>query len=188
MDDHSEAVDVEARFNALLEEYGQFLHRTIEQLCPQHLGLQVDDIEQEARLRLWRAVQSERNVSEFSSYIYRIAMTTIIDAVRQVKARREEQWSVLEEAEEDGIGLPLTNPGKSPDELAEQRQVMQKIEAALARLPQNRRQTVGLYLQGFTIQEVADRLRWTEPKARNLIYRGLGELRQRLRDQGIEYE
>jgi RNA polymerase sigma-70 factor (ECF subfamily) len=115
-------------------------------------------------------------------------MTTIIDAVRQVKARREEQWSVLEEAEEDGIGLPLTNPGKSPDELAEQRQVMQKIEAALARLPQNRRQTVGLYLQGFTIQEVADRLRWTEPKARNLIYRGLGELRQRLRDQGIEYE
>lgn len=29
---------------------------------------------------------------------------------------------------------------------------------------------------------------WTEPKARNLIYRGLEDLRETLRAEGIEYE
>ena len=41
---------------------------------------------------------------------------------------------------------------------------------------------------GMTTQEIADILGWSEPKARNLVYRGLGELRKHLRDEGIEYE
>ncbi|MGH9199086.1 MAG: hypothetical protein ACRD1T_25575, partial [Acidimicrobiia bacterium] len=42
--------------------------------------------------------------------------------------------------------------------------------------------------QRFTNQEIADLLGWSEPKARNLLYRGLKELRSRLRLLGIEYE
>jgi RNA polymerase sigma-70 factor (ECF subfamily) len=188
MAEQSHTADIEARFNALLEEYGQFLHRTVEQLCPQHLGLQVDDIEQEARLRLWRVVQRERNVSDFSSYIYKTAMTTMIDAVRQVKARREDQWNLVEEAEERQRDGSAINPGTSLDDMAEQQQVMRTIETALTQLPENRRQAVGLYLQGWTNLEIARQLGWSEPKARNLIYRGLEDLRRLLRKAGIEYE
>jgi len=31
-------------------------------------------------------------------------------------------------------------------------------------------------------------LGWSEPKARNLLYRGLSDLRAQLRAEGIEYE
>jgi DNA-directed RNA polymerase specialized sigma24 family protein len=37
-------------------------------------------------------------------------------------------------------------------------------------------------------RDIAETLQWTEPKARNLVYRALADLRQRLRAEGIEYE
>ena len=37
-------------------------------------------------------------------------------------------------------------------------------------------------------QEIADLLGWSEAKTRNLLYRGLGDLRARLTEQGIGWE
>jgi DNA-directed RNA polymerase specialized sigma24 family protein len=39
----------------------------------------------------------------------------------------------------------------------------------------------------MTTDEIADLMEWSEPKARNLVYRGLKELRGKLRAAGIEY-
>lgn len=180
---------VEERFNAVIEEFGQFLRQSIARLCPQDLGIQFDDIEQEARLRLWRALRSETEIQNLASYIYRIAATATIDAVRRAKVRREEQLHLIDEEEGEGERRPLTeDPAKSPVRLTEQRQVMQKVNEALARLPESRRRAVGLHLEGMTSREIADLLGWSEPKARNLIYRGLKDLRNLLQPEGIEYE
>ena len=46
------------------EEYGRFLRQTIIHLCPKDMGLQFNDIEQEARLKLWRALQSEKEIHD----------------------------------------------------------------------------------------------------------------------------
>jgi len=183
---------VEERFNAVIEEFGQFLRQSIARLCPKDRGIQFDDIEQEARLRLWRALSSETEIQNLASYIYRIAATATIDAVRRAKVRREEQLRLVEdEAETEGVGerQPLTeNPDRSPLRITERRQVVQKVKESIARLSESRRRAVGLHLEGMTSREIADLLGWTEPKARNLIYRGLKDLRDLLRPEGIEYE
>lgn len=191
MIERSQMAEAEARFTAIVEEYGNFLRHTIAQLCPKDLGIQFDDIEQEAHLRLWRAIQSEREIQGAASYIYRVAVTTTIDAVRRVKARREEQLRLAEDDEEEEenemISLAV-DPKNSPDQVVERQQVMQKVEAALSGLSENRRRAVGLYLEGLTSQEIGDLLGWSESKARNLVYRGLNDLREQLRAEGIEYE
>jgi RNA polymerase sigma-70 factor, ECF subfamily len=154
------------------------------------MGLQFNDIEQEARLKLWRALESEREIRDPASYLYRIAMTVILDAVRRIKARREEQLRLVED-EDDDQDAPhslSSEPSFSPELEAERRQLASKVRAALARLPDNRRRAVGLYLEGFNSQEIAGLLGWSEAKARNLLYRGLHDLRARLRAEGIEYE
>jgi RNA polymerase sigma factor (sigma-70 family) len=180
---------VEERFNAVIEEFGQFLRQSIARLCPQDRGIQFDDIEQEARLRLWRALRSETEIQNLASYIYRIAATATIDAVRRAKVRREEQLHLIDEEEGEGERRPLTEDReKSPVRLTEQRQVIQKVNEALARLPESRRRAVGLHLEGMTSREIADLMGWSEPKARNLIYRGLKDLRSLLQPEGIEYE
>ncbi len=180
----------ETRFNTIIEEYGRFLRQTIVQLCPKDLGIQFNDIEQEARLRLWRALQSEREINDPASYLYRIAVTATLDAIRRVKTKREEQLLLAEDGDEEA-GEPLylaAGPAHAPDLLAERRQVVRKVVAMLARLPENRRRAVGLHLEGMTTREIADLLGWSEPKARNLVYRGLQDLREKLRAEGVDYE
>lgn len=181
------STDDEPQFDAVLKAYGRLLREAVVRHCPKDLGIQFADVEQEARLRLWRALQSERVITDLASYIYRIAVNTAIDALRQVKARREEQLR-LAETGEGRVESPAINPDQSPDRLAERQRLWREIEAGLASISENRRRAVEFHLQGLSSQEIADLLAWSEPKARNLIYRGLRELRERLSAKGIECE
>jgi RNA polymerase sigma-70 factor (ECF subfamily) len=183
-------VDLEERFNLVVEEFGMLLRRAIVRFCPRDKGLQFDDIEQEARLRLWRALQCEREVTNYASYLYRIAATATIDALRRVQARHEEQLEILiEQRTDDGDIMLAPAPVRdSPERLAESREAVDKVMSAVAKLPDAQRRAVGMYLQGMTSQDVADLMGWSEPKSRNLIYRGLKELRKSLREEGIDYE
>jgi len=171
----------------LLASYGRFLRNAIVRACPKDVGVQFDDIEQEARLRLWRALQNETEIENPASYLYRIAVTTTIDAVRRVAARREEQLEELLN-EENPPSVEPSLATDSPETIAERRLLLRRIEAALGLLSAERRRAVGLHLRGFTPPEIGKLLRWSESKARSLVYRGLQELRERLAAEGIEYE
>jgi RNA polymerase sigma-70 factor (ECF subfamily) len=120
------STEVEARFNAVVEKYGDFLRKTIAQVCPKDLGLNFADIEQDARVRLWRALESEREIHHLGSYIYRIAVTATISAVQRMKARREEQLRLPEEDAEAGAEL-VADRSRSPDALAEQEEVFRNV-------------------------------------------------------------
>lgn len=178
----------EARFDAIIESYGAFLRRAILRVCPKDLGLQFDDIEQEARLKLWNALKGERNIENTSSYLFRIAATTTVDAIRKVRQRRESQLDELETGDDDLESRFPQAGARSPEDLAAQREMMGKVQTALAMLSDNRRRSVSLHLRGLNNIEVAEILGWSESKARNLIYRGLNDLRKRLRGMGIDYD
>ncbi len=180
---------IEIHFNELIQEYGRFLRQAIIRVCPKDLGLQYDEIEQEARLRLWRALESEREIHDPASYLYRIAATATLDAVRRVKRKREEQIVTDAEAEAENVDphVLVSDPHRAPDREAERRQIVAKVKKAMARLPDNRRTAVRLHLEGLTTQEMAHLLGWSEPKARNLVYRGLSDVREALQAAGIEY-
>jgi RNA polymerase sigma factor (sigma-70 family) len=192
MREKSQLTEVEAEFNAILEKYGAFLRQTIARVCPKDLGIQFDDIEQEARLRLWRAIEAEREINFHGSYIYRIVVSVTINAIRRAKSRREEQLRLAGD-DEDGDAaeaqptIPTAVAENSPEAQAEREELLRKVAEAMARLPENRRLAVGLHLNGMTTGEIADLMVWSEPKARNLVYRGLKDLRGELRSAGIEY-
>jgi RNA polymerase sigma-70 factor, ECF subfamily len=180
----------DVRFAAILDQYGLVLRQAVARFCPKDIGLQVSEIEQEVRIRLWRALQTEREIREPASYLYRIAATATIDAVRRIKVRRESSLDVSAEDEEAPAPVHAlsASPDDSPDRIFEQKQTAEKIGAALARLPDNRRRAVALHLEGWSSQQIGDLLGWTEAKARNLLYRGLSDLRESLKAEGIVYE
>jgi len=193
MQEIAQLPDIEAEFNAILEKYGAYLRQTIARICPKDLGIQFEDIEQEARLRLWRAIEAEREINYHGSYIYKIVVSVTITAIQRAKARREEQLRLGEDDEnEDAADVRITTltagAENSPEAQAEREELLRKVEEAMARLPENRRLAVGLHLKGLTTDEIADLMGWSEPKARNLVYRGLKDLRKALRDAGIEYK
>jgi RNA polymerase sigma factor (sigma-70 family) len=184
---------IEAEFNAILEKYGAYLRRTIARICPKDLGIQFEDIEQEAILRLWRAIEAEREIYFHGSYIYKIVVSVTITAIQRAKARREEQLRLGEDDENEGaadVRITTLTAGaeNSPEAQAEREELLRKVEEAMARLPENQRLAAGLHLKGLTTDEIANLMGWSEPKARNLVYRVLKDLRKELRDAGIEYK
>jgi RNA polymerase sigma factor (sigma-70 family) len=175
-----------ARWDQLYQQYKALVRRAIHRVCPPEMAASCDDIEQEAWVSVWNVLKGEREITYPASYVYKVAVSAAIRAIRRARARREDS---LQEQHDD-TGTPVLTlyapPGASPHSVAERRQCRDKIAAALAQLPENRRLAVGLHLRGLTTPEIGRFLDWSEPKARNLVHRGLKDLRASLRAMGIE--
>jgi RNA polymerase sigma-70 factor (ECF subfamily) len=135
---------------------------------------EAEELLQDVRIRLWRVLErGERIAAEKPSYVHRTVMSAAVDLIRR---RRDREISTPE------IERPHTPPapGPSPYRAAENADLAERISRALAELSETRRPVLRMYLAGYQIEEIAARLGWTEPKTRNLLYRGLEELRGRL--------
>jgi DNA-directed RNA polymerase specialized sigma24 family protein len=68
------------------------------------------------------------------------------------------------------------------ESLLEKKEWESIFEKALNSLVQNRRIVIKLYLTGMNVKEIADFLDWTESKVNHLYYRGLNDLKKKLKD------
>ena len=178
--------DANERLETLVARYRPFIREIVARLCPHHLGAERSEIEQHVIIRFWRTVERETEVRSFESYLYRVVATVSLDVIREIKARQEDQLNV-EHAE--GLTSNPAMPGSgvcSPEMNAAQKELIARVEKVIDELSAERCRAVKLYLQGFTPEEVASMFGWSEPKARNLIYRALREVRERLRELKID--
>ncbi|MCH9651496.1 MAG: RNA polymerase sigma factor [Deltaproteobacteria bacterium] len=178
--------DAQQRFSDLMDLHGASLRAAVYQSCPEELRQHLEDIEQEARLRIWKAIQAERKFNNPKSYIYKVGVNATRDAVAKLRGRGAVETQLEPSTPE--TAPPAEEGTAGTDPRLWRRQVMASLERCLAKLAENRQLAVRLHLQGFSNQEVADMLSWSEPKARNLIYRGLTDLRRTLSEEGIDYE
>lgn len=144
-------------------------------------GSDVEDLVQEVRLRLWKALESgEKILGAPASYIHRTAVSAAIDVLRRRRARRETPARLSRPS-----GLAMLGESPSADRMMEALELQQMIGRAVEALIPARRSVVKMYLAGYGREEIADLLGWTEPKTRNLLYRGLADLREKLTEMGI---
>lgn len=154
-------------------------------------GLSGDDVEevvQEVRVRLWRARPSGETIRELGvSYVYRTAVSAALEVVR-----RRRSGAVLGGAATDGEiaeGLDAADAGSTryagPDELLAHGELVRAIADAGRTLIEPRRVVVRMYLVGYSREDMASILGWSEAKVRNLLYRGLADLRAELGRRGI---
>ena len=145
----------------------------------------VDEVMQEVRIRLWRARESRESIDEVStSYVYRTASSAALDVIRRRRSRRAEHHQSIDE--HAGGEIATTTPGPQGD--LEETELGAQVVSALATIPESRRPAVRMYLAGYPREEIAQLMGWTEGKTRNLLYRGLADLRGRLSEMGIGWQ
>ena len=149
-------------------------------------GSDVDELLQEIRIRLWRAHRERETAGEHiasisASYLHRTALSAAIDMIRRRRARGGDRTMVIEEQEES---LPEA-PG--PDRDLEHSELAAQVERAIDSLQPSRRPVVRMHLMGHSREEIARLLGWSEAKTRNLLYRGLADLRERLLAEGVRW-
>jgi RNA polymerase sigma-70 factor (ECF subfamily) len=140
----------------------------------------LDEVMQDVRIRLWQAGEGGKTLEELgASYLYHVATSAALDLLRRRRARRANDTDDIREQTE------LTTDTASPHDALEARELASQIDAAIDTLAIDRRVAVRFHLAGYDRTDIARMLGWTEARTRNLLYRGLDDLRRRLTDMGI---
>jgi RNA polymerase sigma factor (sigma-70 family) len=169
------------RASALLESLVERLGRMVRRVGFDH-GLtesDVDELVQEVRIRIWRA-RPDAIEQLNATYVHRTAVSASLDIIR----RRRSGSSFLESVPSENVAL-TSDAAPDPQRSLEAAELEQRVAAAVDSLSASRRPVVRMYLQGYSREEISDLLGWSEGKTRNLLYRGLADLRDRLAGAGV---
>jgi len=168
-------------FEGLIHRFSQFVKAHIQKFNVQKSGLDPDDILQEVKIKIWRILEDEKKIENYASYIRKIVDSSIIDQLRKLKrekgifAYEKQRWI----SDQKNNYLTTLSPEINTKEI---------IGEAVNLLIETRRTVVKLYLLNMTIEEISAFLKWSKDKTRNLLYRGLSDLKKILKEKGIEYE
>ena len=136
-----------------------------------------EDAVQEGFLAVWRSAgrfMPER--SKASTWLLTLVHRRAVDLVRREERRRAEALDEREHAAE-----------VSSDEVVWLRYERERVQAALARLPDQQREAIELaYYGGFTQSELSDRLGQPLGTIKSRMFTGLGRLRELLTEPEAE--
>ncbi|SFM67397.1 RNA polymerase sigma-70 factor, ECF subfamily [Chitinophaga sp. YR627] len=127
----------ETQFLQLIDQHQQIIHK----ICWLYRDSPEDreDLFQEIVGQLWRSVPSFEGKSQFSSWLYRIAINTALTAFR--KKRPDVRYpSVLPDI-----------PAGMPDD----NEQMERLRIAIRQLNDSDKAIIALYLEELTYQEIA---------------------------------
>lgn len=145
-------------FEELLHRYRGLLFT----LCSRfrHRGLDTEDLIQEATIALWR--NRERLVSlgsvQQAALTWKIARNAVIDALRHT-----EETEVLPE---------------HIDEVDEDRGLVQELQEQINRLDEPDRSIVRMQLEGYSYEEIGDKLKMTEKNVSVRLVRAKEKLKK----------
>jgi RNA polymerase sigma-70 factor (ECF subfamily) len=146
---------------------------------------ELDELRQDVRIRLWQALETGEKIENVAAtYVRRAAVTAALDFLRRRQIHTAE---VLGESRNTGEQpVPRAARVSAPDSQFARDQLVEVIARVVNGLNASRRVVVQLYLVGYSRAEIATQMGWTEARTRNLLYRGLGDVRARLEALGVQ--
>jgi len=142
------------------------------------------DVMQDTFLQAYRKLGSFEGKSAFSTWLYRIAVNICLMRKRKKKLEYVSFDSAIEsESGGDDIKRDPVDWSDEPLELADKKQVREKIEKALSKMPGEYREVVVLRdMDGFSNNAVADMLKISLPAVKSRLHKGRMYLRKELSD------
>ena len=170
-----------AAFEALVEKHRQpvfnFIQRTIQNLDD------TDDLAQQVFVQAWKAADRYRPTARFSTWLFTIARNLCLNELRRRGRHPTESLDAPRETEDGPVERELSSPDPTPvtsGVLLEE--LEQRIEEALADLPETQRSAILLFReQELPYEEIAQLLGVSVSATKSLIHRGRETLKQRLK-------
>jgi len=142
-------------------------------------GQDAEDIMQETFIKAFRGIQhfSYERTSSFSAWLCRICINSVIGHLRKQKSRRMDRTVPLDE-----IGKEPSSDCLSPEQVAENSQVLTLIRRAVGKLSPQQRIAFDLrYSKQLEITEIAETMGSSESTVKTHVSRALAKLRKELR-------
>jgi RNA polymerase sigma-70 factor, ECF subfamily len=166
---------------AAAEELRRRVVSAVRRTCPAWLARQADDIVQTVLTQLASTVARGEGTGTFAGiYLEKAAYGATANEIRRLYRRRETSMESRADVER------WASPDPDPERRAGAREIAAHIRDCLVRIGGSRCLALTLYLEGCSVPETARRLAWPPKRAENLVYRGLKDLRECLKEKGLE--
>ena len=168
-------------FDVVINKFSRFINGHIRKFNLPKEGIDPDDVFQEVRIKIWKLLNDEKKIACYSSYIKKIVDSSVIDYIRKMRRERE---LILKQKHK------TISEWKGTYEKARihNNNLLKIVNDSVDSLLLSRKKVVKLYLLNLSIEEISTFFSWSRHKTRNLLYRGLSDLRKALKEKGIEYE
>jgi RNA polymerase sigma-70 factor (ECF subfamily) len=167
-------------FRSLVEEY----QGKVVNICYRFLGNEEDaeDVAQEVFVEVYRSISRFRGDSRLSTWVYRIATTKSLDAVRR-KRRKKRFGKMLRlfrvaGSQEEAIPIPHYD---TPEKRLEDKERAEILRKAVESLAESQRVAITLNkYEGLSYTEVAEVMGTTVSSVESLIHRAKKNLERKL--------
>lgn len=172
--------DVEA-FTALVEKYKQpvmnLVYRTV------HDATEAEDLAQNVFVQVYKSASRYKSTAKFSTWLFTIARNLCLNEIRRRSRHPAESIDAPHPEQED---QPLhqfeDKKNFSAPEALLQGELAQKIEEAMAGLPENQRTAILLCRQEeLSYEEIAEVIGCSVSATKSLIHRGRETLKEKLK-------
>jgi RNA polymerase sigma-70 factor, ECF subfamily len=173
-----------AAFAELVEKYKQpvmnFVYRSLRD------ETEAEDLAQNVFLQVYKSRSRYKQTAKFSTWLFTIARNLCLNELRRRSrhpAESIEETQAENESREGGTQRQYEDKSQmAPPEKLLQEELAQKIEEALAELPENQRSAILLCRQDeLSYEEIADVLDCSLSATKSLIHRGRETLKEKLK-------
>jgi RNA polymerase sigma-70 factor, ECF subfamily len=170
-----------AAFAALVEKFQQpvmnFVRRTLRD------ETEAEDVAQNVFLQVYKSAPRYVSTARFSTWLFTIARNLCLNEIRRRSRHPAESLDATRpEAEDQPLHQVEDRKNLLPPENLLQRELAEKIEQALAELPENQRTALLLCRQDeLSYEEIAEVLDCSLSATKSLIHRGRETLKAKLK-------
>ncbi len=173
--------DLEQSTQDVIERFALLIKKVIQKNLHRSDDIDLEDIEQEVRLKIWAFLKKGKDVQNLPSYIKKVAYSSTIDELRKMRKQAPAR-ELQSRADRDALGDLLSSkwPSQSPQDELEWKETRAAVRSLIEELGEDRKHVLLLYLAGMSIEEISEFCRWDRIKVRHLLYRGIGDLREKM--------
>jgi len=167
-------------FAVLVKRYRKKIYSLAYQMLGNHLD--ADEVVQETFVRIYNKRLELRHVSNFSSFLIRVAANYSIDLIRKRKIHGE--YANDPDTLPGNIQVFLSRRVKTPSELYYNKAMMEEIKKALYQLPPRQQITAILHdVEGYSKAEIAEILECPEATVRSNLHIARNKLKKLLKNR-----
>lgn len=186
-----------AQRDAALADLHEILLRALPQgisrsLSPQNPAFDalLEDTIQETLLRTLKALDTFEGRSQFTTWVYKIAVRVALNELRR-RRWRDVSLEGLENAdEEDRTPRKFPSADPSPESVIERADILQHVERMIMEelTPRQRAAMQAIHMQGVPMEEVARRMNTNRNALYKLLHDARLRLKHRLEREGLALE
>ena len=141
------------------------------------------DCVQEGFVKVYKHLPNFQGTSSFYTWLYRIVMNLAIDQLRRRKTSRPAEYDEGRESQEPGEDAIVSRMmDENPRKTVIRRELVQRMEAALAELPEYHRQVILLReVEGMSYEEMAETLEVPKGTIMSRLFHARKKMQESLR-------